>query len=60
MAGGEMKRRFERAREEAVHLRAGGRSRINAYKTEVMQEDMVVNDLVCPKKQFWELSEYRA
>ena len=55
---GPEKASFKAAHKEAVHLRAGGRSRINDYKESVEQSTEFSCAIIGPKKQFWELSEY--
>ena len=45
---------------ESIHLKAGGRSRINKYKKRVTKASEVMEDIVAPSKEFWELPEYRA
>ena len=56
---GPIKEEWKRAFSEAVHLKCGGRSRINQYKTSVAKKSAVVYDMVAPNKEFWELPAYR-
>ena len=42
-----------------MHLRAGGRSRINEYKEAVIQAEEVIQDIMLPKCQFWTLQSYK-
>ena len=43
---------------EAVHLRAGGKSRVLKYKTEVYTKKEMITDLVDRGSQFYELQAY--
>eukprot|EP00969_Alexandrium_andersonii_P365296 15465913-Alexandrium_andersonii.AAC.1 len=56
----EDKEKFTACHSEAVHLRAGGRSRINNYKESVVSTSERVSDLLAPKVQFWCLEDYKA
>ena len=44
--------------DEAVHLRAGGRSRINLYSEQVVKKEERIHDLIAPEQEFWLLEEY--
>ena len=56
--GGEEKKRMKSMHDEAVHLRAGGRSRINLYSEQVVKKEERIHDLIAPEQEFWLLEEY--
>ena len=56
---GHVKEQWKGGFSEVVHLKCGGRSRINTYKTTVAKKSAVLHDTVAPNKEFWELLAYK-
>ena len=59
MQGGDEKKKFKAANAEAIHLHAGGRSRINEYKETVTKNEEIIFYIVGPTRQFLELFLYK-
>ena len=55
---GDEKNIFRDMNKEAIHLRAGGRSRIQQYKAKVKAREEMIHDIEAPGRDFWLLEEY--